>query len=54
MFIFIVRVHPVRRRRAGNDRIRQISPRFPKAGFRNRFRAAVPIDFRQIPMSGPY
>ena len=24
-------------------------PRFPEAGFRNRFRAPVPIDFRQIP-----
>ena len=29
-------------------------PRFPEAGFRNRFRAPVPIDFRQIPVSGPY
>ena len=24
-------------------------PQFPEAGFRNRFRAPVPIDFRQIP-----
>ena len=29
-------------------------PRFPEAGFRKRFRAPVPIDFRQIPVSGPY
>ena len=29
-------------------------PRFPEAKFRNRFRAPVPIDFRQIRVSGPY
>ena len=28
--------------------------RFPEAGFGNRFRAPVPIDFRQIRVSGPY
>ena len=28
--------------------------RFPEAGFGNRFRAPVPIDFRHIRVSGPY